>query len=160
MDLGLLGSMRLFMSLVFAVVLLVMIVRFVKLHEYFSRTMKLLMAAMALLVITVTWDTLMLILLDAEFSWRMAPLALAMALCIAALAEPPESLRKRYQGNASFNRDTRLKTQELEIAELRDRLYEALRRDNNISTRLLLAEAEIGRLRERAVAQEDSHGDS
>lgn len=161
-DLGILGGTRLFMVLVSAAVLVVMVVRFTKLHEFFSRTLKLLMVAMFLFVSTVVWDTLVLLHLHASFSWRMLPFALGIALCIAALAEPPDTLRKRYQGNATLNRDTQLKAQELEIAELRDRLYESLRRDNSVSTRLLLAEAEIGRLRERHLieSKENRHDDA
>ena len=138
---GTLDSIRVFMALVTGVLLILMVVRFLKLFKNFSRTLRLFMFSMFFLLITAAWDTLVLISNEDPFSMRMVPYALGLTFAVMALAEPPEALRRRYRTD-TLDRDGQLKAMNIEISELKDKLYDALRRENSASTKLLIARAE------------------
>jgi hypothetical protein len=138
---GTLDSIRVFMALVTGVVLLVLLVRYFKVSRIFSRTLKFFMFSMFFLLITAAWDTLVLIGNEDPFSFRMFPYAIGLTLAIMALAEPPDVMRKRFSTD-TLDRDGQLKSLRIEVAELRDKLYDSLRRENVASTKLLILKAE------------------
>src|SRR4051812_10427673 len=128
----LLDSVRAFVMLVVGAILVLMVIRFSKIQRHFSRTLKFFMWAIFFLLITVAWDTSVLIANSDPFSWRMLPLGVAAALCVMALAEPREALNRRYDDNS--DQEARLKAALVENSELSDKLYEALRRENSAAT--------------------------
>lgn len=141
---GLLDSVRAFVILVIAATLVLTFVRYVKLIRHFSRSLQLFMWAMFFLLVTVAWDTGVLIANADPFSWRMLPLAIGLSLLVIALAEPRDAVQRRYGHKPDeLNRDIQLRAALIENQELNDKLYEALRRENVAATRYQLTRIEL-----------------
>lgn len=140
---------RFFIIAVTGLILFLMAVRYLKLAQFFSRSLKFFMYALFSLLVAVAWDTAVLVANDDPFSWRMLPVLLALVLCVAALAETPEALQRRRNATGELNRDVQLKALKLENNELSDKLYDSLRRENKASTQLLIAKEELAALKQK-----------
>lgn len=145
-----LTGFRVFVALTCVAIMIVMLVRFFPVFGHMSRTLKFFMMAMMLLFVTVAWDTVKFAMAEAEFSWRLLPLTLAIGFCVAALAEPPEALRRRYGIELRSQHEAEIKQLRIAQEELKDHLYDVIRNENDTATQLVLAKIELERLRLRS----------
>lgn len=144
-DIDFLVGLRTLTVVVLGIVLVVFTTRYLRAYREISTSQRLYIGAMLLFTLTLGWDTLIFLAEDTSFSWRLLPLLAGLSLCVAYLVEPYQAARRRfgkeiYDPMGASEEERAMAT---EIAELKDQLYQALRRENKAELRALDLETYI-----------------
>ena len=108
--------------------------RYIKAFKQLSLAQRLYIGALQCFILALAWDRYAYIVSDKGYVWSLAPLSIGLMLLFAYLMEPFAQTQTRL-GHDPYTPERLDHSEEearlrLENEELRDRLYEAIQRDN------------------------------
>jgi hypothetical protein len=136
------NSLRLLALIAIVIVLISFAVRYGRAFRSMVIGPRYYFAAMICLLVTVAWDTIVLMVNHDDFSWRMLPLALGLTFSVIYLLEPHAAFRKRAGRDPLDLAEVSDEIVELRLENqaLREELHQAIRKEN--ATKLMLMATE------------------